>query len=177
MLLRPTFAAVTRTAAIRITALVVGSHDRGARRRALACHGRFLDGTGSGREYYRQIAPEVTNNWHLAMGLPLRIVMGDPGSRRRSHSTARIIRTACRISIWPRRPGSRPERLDNEGWVAICKADDQPCTEEARRRAGSRNDVQFVNFSTVSRYLSRTGKFGRFLFVLVPPSRVRIVPQ
>jgi hypothetical protein len=51
--------------------------------------------------------------------------------------------------------------------MAICNADDQTCVDEARRRAADNSNVQFMNFSTVSSYLGRSGKLGRFFFLLV----------
>ncbi len=177
VLLRPTCAAVTRTAAIRITALVVAVTLAALVAAPWLAVKRFADGTGSGREYFRQIAPEVTNNWHLAMGLPLRIVMGDPGIAAATTFYSPDHPDSVPNFDLAKAPSVTPVRLNNEGFVAICNADDQPCVEEARRQAGNRNDVQYVNFSTVSRYLSRTGKFNRFRFILVPPSRVLIVPK
>jgi hypothetical protein len=59
------------------------------------------------------------------------------------------------------------KRVREEGFMAICSADDQNCVDEARRRAADNSNVQFMNFSTISRYLGRSGKLGRFFFLLV----------
>jgi hypothetical protein len=66
-------------------------------------------------------------------------------------------------------PWVTEERLAQEGWVAVCNADDQNCIGEASRRVAERTDAQFINFATTSRYRDDPGKLGRFTFVVVPP--------
>jgi hypothetical protein len=62
-----------------------------------------------------------------------------------------------------------PERLAQDGWAAICNADDEKCVEAARRRVAGKSNVQFITYSTISRYLGKPGKLGRFFFILAAP--------
>jgi Dolichyl-phosphate-mannose-protein mannosyltransferase len=171
VLLRPDRAAVSRVAAIRTTALVIVI-TVGVLVAAPFLARRYLDeGTKEGREYYRLVSNEVTNAWHLGTALPLRIVMGD-----RDLVLAVTFYSTDHPDSVPQfdlknAPWVTPAREVRDGWVAICKADDEECVGEARRRAADKNDVRIVTFSTVARYGDRAGKLGRFMFVLVPPQR------
>ena len=98
VLLRPAAAKLTRIAAIRIAALVVAI-TVGALAIAPWLAWRYhVDGTKEDRAYYRQVSAQVTDAWHLANIVPLRIVMGDPIWFSRLRSTAPIIRTRCRTT-------------------------------------------------------------------------------
>ena len=168
VLLRPKSANLTRVAAIRLTALVAGL-TLGAVIAApfIAWQKHLAGGTSEGREFYRQISGQVTDAWHIATGQPLRLVMGDRNF------------VAAATFYSPDHPDSvadfdvasvpwvAPERVRAEGFMAICNADDQNCVDEARRRAADNSNVQFMNFSSVSRYLGGSGKLGRFFFLLV----------
>lgn len=170
VLLRPAAAKLTRTAAIRIAALVVAI-TAGALAASpwLAWH-YHVEGTKEGREYYRAVSAQVTEAWHLSMAAPLRIVMGND------------IGLVSAVTFYsPDHPDSVPsfnldtapwvtqERLAREGWAAVCDADDQNCISEASRRIGDRTDTQFINFATTTRFMGSTSKLGRFTFILVPP--------
>jgi len=169
VLLRPDAAEFSRVAAIRTTTLVVAIA-LGALIAAPWLARYYHDaGTKQGREYYRQVSGEVTNAWHLATGLPLRTVIGDSdlvlaATFYSPDHPDSVLRFALNSAPWV-----TPERLDHDGWAAICMADDEDCVGEARRRAADKTDVRIVTFSTLSRYLGRPGKLGRFVFVLVPP--------
>jgi hypothetical protein len=168
VLLRPKSANLTRVAAIRITALVAGLTLCAVIAAPFIAWQRHLaGGTSEGREFYRQVAGQVTDAWHIATGQPLRLMMGDRN----------LVAAATFYS--PDHPDSVPDfdlasapwvtqkRVREEGFMAICSADDQNCVDEARRRAADNSNVQFMNFSTISRYLGRSGKLGRFFFLLV----------
>jgi hypothetical protein len=169
VLLRPTSASLSRVAAIRIAALVAALTLCALIAAPFIAWQRHLAGTREGREYYRQVSGQVSDAWHLATGAPLRLVMGDRN----------LVAAATFYS--PDHPDSVPnfdlaaapwvtaERVRDEGYVAICNADDQACVDEARRRAADNANVQFMNFSTVSRYFGGTGRLGRFFFILVGP--------
>ena len=145
VLLRPTSAAVTRTAAIRITAVVVAVTLAALVAAPWLALKRFVDGTGSGREYFRQIAPEVTNNWHLAMGLPLRIVMGDPGFAAATTFYSPDHPEACRISILPKRPSS--PRCGSTTKVLSRSA--MPTTSRVSRRRGARQGTGMTSNTSI----------------------------
>jgi hypothetical protein len=177
LLLRPAAARVTRTAAIRVAALVF----------ALAIVAQFAapwlashlhrEGTAEGREYYRQVSFEVTRGWHTSIVRLLRIVMGDP------HLTAAIaFYSPDRPDPVPdfdlqRTPFVSQDRLDGDGYAMVCRADDTSCVEEARRRATGKTGSQFINFQTRNLYQGTPGKPGRFFIILVPPQPVVQVPR
>ena len=135
VLLRPDSAKFTRTAAIRTTALVIAITLGALIAAPFLARYYHAAGTKQGREYYRQVSNEVTNAWHLGIGLPLRIVMGDYNL-----VLAATFYSSDHPDSVPRfelisAPWVTPERLDREGWAAICMADDEDCVGEARRRA------------------------------------------
>jgi hypothetical protein len=177
VLLRPKAANLSRIAAIRITALVAILTLCALLAAPLIAWQRHLGGpTREGREYYRQIANEVTTAWHLGTGQPLRIVMGD-----RNLVAAATFYSPDHPDSVPNfdlasTPWVTPDRLKSEGHAAICSADDQPCVDEARRLVADRTDTQFITFSTINRYLGKPGRLGRFLFILAAPqARPRIM--
>jgi hypothetical protein len=61
------------------------------------------------------------------------------------------------------------DRLAEDGWAAICGADDENCIGGARHQATGRSNVQFVTYATISRYLGKPGKLGRFFLILAVP--------
>jgi hypothetical protein len=168
ILLRPKSANLTRIAAIRITALVAGLTLCAVIAAPFIAWQRHLaGGTSEGRKFYRQVAGQVTEAWHAATGQPLSIVMGD-----RNLVAATTFYSPDHPDSVPdfdlaAVPWVTPERVRLAGFMAICNADDQNCVDEARHRAADNSNVQFMNFSTISRYLGRSGKLGRFFFLLV----------
>jgi len=161
VLLRPNAANLTRVAAIRIAALAV-TITLGSLAVApwLASH-RHDDGTQEGREYYRSVGAEITSTWHRAIGLPLRIVMGDLYLA----SAVTFYSPDHPDSLPGFEPGSAapwvtPARLASEGWGAICNADDNNCVDAARQRTAGRVDVQFITYSTTNRYLGNPASWG-----------------
>jgi 4-amino-4-deoxy-L-arabinose transferase-like glycosyltransferase len=177
LLLRPAAAQATRTATIRVAALVFALAIAALVAAPWLASYYHKEGTAEGREYYRQVAADVTRDWHSAIGRLLRIVMGDP------HLTAAI-------SFYsPDRPDAVPdfdlkglpwvseERLDGDGWVAVCRAEDMACVDEARRRAAGKIGTQFINFQSRNLYQGTPGNPGRFFFLLVPAQPIVRVPR
>jgi len=170
VLLRPTTADVTRVAAIRITALVIMITVCALAAAPWLAWRRHVDGTPESREYYRLVSAEITNAWHLATGLPLRIVMGNLGLASAvtfyspDHPDSMPGFEAGTATPW-----ITPGRLAGDGRTAICNADDEPCVEAARRLAAGRSSVQIITYSTTNRYLGKPGKLGRFFFILAAP--------
>jgi hypothetical protein len=169
LLLRPKSASLSRVAAVRLTALVAALTILALIAAPLIALQRHATGTADGREYDRQVAGEITNSWHLAAAAPLRIVMGD-----RNLVAAVAFYSPDQPDPVPdfdlaSTPWVTAEDLQQNGYVIICTADDQNCTDEARRRVSGKDNVQFMNFATINRYLGRPGKLGRFFFILVAP--------
>ncbi len=160
ILLRPKAAALTRPAAIRITALVAATTIGALAAAPLLAWRRHSEGTSEGREYYRPVSTEVTNAWRLATGQPLRVVTGDP-------------RLASAVAFYsPDHPdpalGDEGER-SVDGFAAVCRTDDQTCVDVAKQRTAGKANVQFITYSTINRYLGKPGRLERFFFILAPP--------
>jgi hypothetical protein len=177
LLLRPAAARVSRAATIRILALVFVSTIVALLLSPSLASRLHKEGTAEGREYFRQVGFEVTRNWHTSVGRLLRIVMGDP------HLAAAIaFYSPDHPDVVPdfdlqRAPFVSEGRLDGDGFVAVCRAEDTACVAEARRRAEGKTGTQFVNFQTRSLYGGSAGEIGRFFFVFVPPQPAVRVPK
>jgi hypothetical protein len=177
LMLRPAAARVARAAAIRIIVLVFAATIIVLLLAPTLASRLHKQGTAEGREYFRQVSFEVTRNWHMSVGRLLRIVMGDP------HLAAAI------AFLSPDHPDVVPDfdleraafvsegRLDGDGFVAVCRAEDTACVAEARRRAEGKVGTQFVNFQTRNLYGGAAGELGRFFFVFVPPQPIVRVPK
>ncbi len=176
LLLRPRTAAVARPAAIRVAALVFLLAIAALAVAPVLASRLHKRGTAQGREYFRQVSFEVTRNWHTSVGRLLRIVMGDP------HLTAAIAfyspdhpDTVPDFDLG--RAGITADRLDGDGFAAVCRADDTACVDEARRLATGKTGTQFVNFQMRNLYGGTTSEIGRFFFILVPPQPAVRVPK
>jgi hypothetical protein len=177
LLLRPAAAHATRTAAIRVAALVLALTIAALIAAPWLASYYHKEGTPEGREYYRQVSADVTRDWHSSVGRLLRIVVGDP------HLTAAIsFYSTDRPDAVPDfdfkgLPWVSEERLDGEGFVAVCRAEDMACVDEARQRAAGKVGTQFINFQTRNLYQGTPGNPGRFFFLLVPPQPIVRVPK
>jgi len=102
--------------------------------------------------------------------LPLRIVMGNPylASAVTFYSPDHPD-SMPGFEMGAAAPWITPDRLAEDGWAAICNADDERCVEAARQRAAGKSNVQFITYSTINRYLGKPGKLGRFFFILAAP--------
>lgn len=158
ILFRPAAAILTRTAAIRIAALVAATTlVTLASAPWLAWH----PGETQGREFYQRVAAETTKAWRLATGQPLRAVTGDPA-------------LAAAVAFYsPDRP--EPETAPAGDYVAICPAADDACTGPARQRVAGNTGVQINTYSALSPYPGKTDRLGRFLLVLVPRPGSRLI--
>jgi hypothetical protein len=176
VLLRPKAAELTRLAAIRITALVAAITIVTLAAAPWLAQRTHAAGTPEGREYYRLVSAEVTNAWHLGTGLPLRIVMGD-----RDLASAVTFYSPDHPDAMPgfetgaATPWITPDRLAQDGWAAICNAEDEKCVAAARLRAAGKSNVQFITYSTMNRYLGKGGKLGRFFFILAAPESKPVI--
>ncbi len=170
ILLRPKAAALNRTAAIRITALVAATTIGALAAAPWLAWRRHEEGTPDGREYYGLVGAEVTRAWRLATGQPLRIVMGDLALR-----SAVAFYSPDHPDPWPgvdaggAEPSIVPQQLAQHGFAAVCRADDETCVAAAKQRSAEKADAHFITYSTTSRYLGKPGRLGRFFFILVPP--------
>jgi hypothetical protein len=175
MLLRPKTAALTRMAAIRITALVAAT-TIGALAAApwLASHWHD-EGTPEGREYDRPVGTEVTRAWRLATGQPLRIVIGDAGLASAVAFYSTDHPDAGGFEAGGATPSVTPEQLARDGFVVVCRADDETCVAAAKQRVAGKANVQFITYSTTSPYLGKPGRLRRFFFILAPPESKPVI--
>jgi hypothetical protein len=164
MLLRPEAAVLTRVAAIRITALVAATTIAALAAAPWLAWRQHTEGTAEGREYYRLVATEVTKAWRLATGQPLRVVTGDP----------QLVRAAVFYS--PDHPAPAFGALPASGYAAICRTDDEACISAAKQQVAGNTNVEFITYSTMSPYLGKPGRLGRFFFILVPPPGSKAPP-
>jgi hypothetical protein len=170
VLLRPNATVLTRAAAIRITALVAAATIAALAVAPWLAWRWHDEGTPDGREYYRPVAAEVTRAWRLATGQPLRIVTGDLALR-----SAVAFYSPDRPDPWPPvdagglPPSVVPRRLADDGFAAVCRADDETCVTGAKYYTAGKANVQFITYSTTNPYLGKPGRLGRFFFILVPP--------
>jgi hypothetical protein len=176
VLLRPKTAVLTRMAAIRITALVAMATIATLAAAPLLAWRGHHEGTADGREYYRLVEAEVTRAWHLATGQPLRFVTGSPELAAAvsfyspDHpDTVQVVETGA---------AGAPVMLDKlarDGFVVICRADDETCVNAAKQQTAGKSNVQFITYSTINRYLGKPGRMGRFLFILAPPESKPVI--
>lgn len=176
VLLRPKAAVLTRTAAIRVTALVAAMTIAALAVAPWLAWRRHAEGTVDGREYYRLVAAEVTNAWRRTTGQPLRIVMGDV----RLTSAAAFYSpdhpdAVPGFETAAATPAVTPEQLRQDGFATVCRADDEACVGAAKQHAAGKANVQFITYSTTSRYLGKPGALGRFFFILVPPESKPVI--
>jgi hypothetical protein len=169
ILLRPKTAVLTRTAAIRIVALVAVSTIGALAVAPWLAWRRHGEGTPEGREYYRLVSAEVTRAWNLSTGQPLRIVMGDPALASAVTFYSADHPDAAGFEAGGAAPSFTPEQLARDGFAAVCRADDDTCVGAAKQRAAGKANVQFITYSTSNRYLGKPGRLGRFFFILAPP--------
>jgi hypothetical protein len=175
VLLRPKAAALTRTAAIRITALVATATIATLAAAPWLAWRRHDEGTPEGREYYRLVGAEVTRAWRLATGLPLRIVAGDPGLASAVTFYSPDHPDAVPGFETSATPSVTPEQLARDGFAAICRADDETCVSAAKQRVAGKANVQFITYSTSNHYLGKPGRLGRFFFILALPESKPVI--
>jgi 4-amino-4-deoxy-L-arabinose transferase-like glycosyltransferase len=186
ILLRPKAAELTRVAAIRIAALVAAITILTLAAAPWLAQRTHAEGTAEGREYYRPVSAEITNAWHLGTGLPLRIVMGDRDLASAVTFYSPDHPDAMGGFETPSLPSPAGgggkgdgwitlERLAQDGWAAVCNADDEHCVAAARQQAAGKSNVQFITYSTINRYLGKGGKLGRFFFILAAPESKPVI--
>jgi 4-amino-4-deoxy-L-arabinose transferase-like glycosyltransferase len=172
LLLRPAAARIPRVAAVRI-AMLVAVTTIGSLGAAPWVAWRYNHhGTKEYREFYRLVAAEAADAWHLATRSPLQIVAGDfylvlAMTFYDPHHPDSVPAFALAAAPWV-----TEERLTREGFAIICLMHDEDCVAEAKHRAAEKNDVRFFDFSTTNGYRSE-----RFFLMLVPPQPKASVPE
>jgi hypothetical protein len=170
ILLRPKTAGLSRGAAIRIAALVAVTTIGALATAPWIAWRRHSEGTAEAREYYQLVAAEVTRAWRLATARALPVVAGDPAL-----ASAVAFYSPDHPDPWlgfeagSAGSADASQRLsDRDGFVVICRADDESCVDTAKQRTAGKVNVEYMTYSTTSRYLGKSGPLGRFFFIIVP---------
>lgn len=122
-----------------------------------------------GSAYYRQVSEEISAAWRQSTGTPLRIVLGD-----RNFAVAASFYSSDHpdsvpgFELW-RAPWVTEARLQREGFVVVCSADDVPCTSMALQRAAGDPLARTREIEVPNRYLGHISATKRFHILIVPP--------
>jgi hypothetical protein len=130
---------------------------------------RHVDGTKEARAYYRLLAVEATRRFEATTGRPLTIVAGDPDLAAAMTFYAPGHPDALAGYDLQTAPWITPARLAGEGWIALCKAEDDDCLAGAAQLAGARDGLRREDVRLVSRFLGVPGPAQRFSLLVVPP--------
>jgi 4-amino-4-deoxy-L-arabinose transferase-like glycosyltransferase len=128
-----------------------------------------LHGTKEGRSYYRMVAAEATSEWRRVTGHPLSIVGGDFDL-----AAAATLYSSDHPDYVPGfdfdvAPWITPQRVRREGWIIVCKSDDQYCTSQAESRAATNPAARRIELEMARVFLGHKARPARFVFVLLPP--------
>jgi 4-amino-4-deoxy-L-arabinose transferase-like glycosyltransferase len=171
VLLRPTAVVLRREAAIKVAVTVLVISVAVLFAAPVLAWRNLVAGTKEGRQFYALVAQEVSDQWHARTGKPLTIVMGDPFLALATTFYAADHPDSVPNFVPRTAPWVTRGRLDREGWVAICGADDQTCIGVAQRLAADKPGVTAIPFQTRAQFLGAQGKTGDFLLILVPPEQ------
>jgi hypothetical protein len=169
LLLAPPAAVLRRPAAIGIAALVVAITLGSLVASPAIAWARFVTETNDTRLYSRLLAVEAATRWQAATGRQLSIVAGDPDLAAAAAFYDASHPDALPASNPTAAPWITPARLASEGWVALCKADDDDCLKRALRLAGERPDAVRLEVRLVPRFIGLNGAPRSFVMLLVPP--------
>ncbi len=122
-----------------------------------------------GSAYYRQVSEEISAAWRQSAGIPLRIVMGD-----QNFAAAASFYSPDHPDSVPgfdirRAPWVTEERLQREGFAAVCRADDAGCVATALRQVAGDPLARTREIEVPNRYLGHTSATKRFHILIVPP--------
>jgi 4-amino-4-deoxy-L-arabinose transferase-like glycosyltransferase len=167
VLLAPDAAAVPRPRAVAVAASVLAITVLALVAAPAVAWTKHAAGSKHGREYYRALSDEITQEWRRHTQRPLSIVAGDMNlvgaitfySPDHPDSVPDFdLRTA---------PWVTPERLQREGYAVACDTPD--CVRAAERWTSAAPNAIRREVELSRRYLGQQGKSARFLIVSVPP--------
>jgi hypothetical protein len=184
VLLRPSTVVLRRTAAAKVVATVLVISIAVLLAAPVLAWRNLAEGTKEGRQFYALVARQVDEQWHARTGTALRIVMGDPYLALATTFYAADHPDSVPNFVPTTAPWVTRDRLNREGWVAICATGDQTCIGEGQRLAADQPGVSYVPFQARADFLGAQGKTGDFLLILVPPAepnqrrfaRTRLIP-
>jgi 4-amino-4-deoxy-L-arabinose transferase-like glycosyltransferase len=171
LLLAPGGAVLHRSAAIGVAGAVAAVTLASLLASPVLAWIRHSEGTKESRAYFRLLAADATARWQAATGRPLAIVAGDPDLVAATTFYAPSHPDALPAFGLDYAPWITPGRLATEGWVALCKTQDDGCRDAALRLAGARPDVVHADVRLVPRFMGTNGEARSFTLLLVPPER------
>jgi 4-amino-4-deoxy-L-arabinose transferase-like glycosyltransferase len=170
VLLRPAAVILSRSAAVNVAATVLVISIAVLAAAPVLAWRNLVAGTKEGRQFYALVAEEVDAQWHMMTRKPLTIVMGDPYLTLATTFYAADHPDSVPNFVPRSAPWVTRDRLDREGWVAICRANDRTCIGDGQRLAADRPGVTYVPFQAKAHFLGAQGKAGDFVLILVPPA-------
>jgi len=170
LLLAPPAAVLRRPAAIGIAALVAAVTLGALLASPALAWVPLVEGSRNAQLYFRLLAAEATARWQAAAGRPLSIVAGDPDLAAATAFYGTSHPDALPAFDFRAAPWITPARLTQEGWVALCKSEDDDCLNLARRLAGDRPEAVRADIPLVSRFFGLRGPSRSFTLFLVPPA-------
>jgi 4-amino-4-deoxy-L-arabinose transferase-like glycosyltransferase len=170
VLLRPSAVVLRRPAATKVVATVLVISIAVLLAAPVLAWRHLVEGTKEGRQFYALVAEEAAARWHMMTAKPLTIVMGDPYLALATTFYAADHPDSVPNFVPRAAPWVTRDRLDSEGFVAICVADDRTCVGEGQRLAADRRGVAYVPFQAKAHFLGASGKTGDFILILVPPA-------
>jgi hypothetical protein len=170
VLLRPSTVVLRRPAAAKVAATVLVISIAVLLAAPVLAWRHLVEGTKEGRQFYALVAEEAAAQWHMLTAKPLTIVMGDPYLALATTFYAADHPDSVPNFVPRAAPWVTRDRLDREGFVAICAADDRTCVSEGQRLAADRPGVTYVPFQAKAHFLRALGKTGDFILILVPPA-------
>ena len=167
LLLAPASAKLTRRAAVAVAGAVAAASVAVLCAAPAVAWVKHVSGTNEDRAYFSGIGKEVTRLWRQTSERPLTIAFGDQSLPVVFYSPDHPD-TVPGFQFWTA-PWVTPERLDREGWIAICAFADRRCIATAAQQAAARPDAKRSEFEIVPRFFGKLGEPRRFVMVAVPP--------
>ena len=123
-----------------------------------------------GRNFYHQVAEEVTRQWHAEVGTPLKAVGGDDAlAFALAFYSPDHPRYKRRLVNPLPQPQPRQSHLES-GWVALCFNGDDYCALAMQRIAERAPRIIRSEIAVESSLWGQPGATDRFVAFIVPPS-------
>jgi 4-amino-4-deoxy-L-arabinose transferase-like glycosyltransferase len=122
-----------------------------------------------GRNYYGQVAEELTRQWHTQVGTPLRVVGGDDALAfaLAFYSADHPIYERRLVTPLPR-PWPRKSNVET-GWAALCFSRDEYCAMAMQKVAERASRIIRSEIVVQSSLWGQPGAGDRFVAFIVPP--------
>jgi 4-amino-4-deoxy-L-arabinose transferase-like glycosyltransferase len=128
---------------------------------------QHVTGTRQGREYYRPLSLELTQQWRTATARPLSLIYGQPeligaiAFYSPDHPDAVPAPGAA--------PWVAPDRAARDGWAFVCMKRWQWCDELFSSRVPNGSNVRQFELEIVPRFIGHAGKSEIFRVAFISP--------